>query len=149
MRSRRTSLALARTLRREMSLPEVLLWQALRGRKFEGMRFRRQQPIGPYVADFYCGACRLVIEVDGQSHHCDDRFERDEVRDRWMTERGFGVLRLPASVVLGDMDSAVMTILAAINDRANPPSGRIASRGWGTAADGGGGGGGAGGQGFR
>ncbi len=72
-----------------MSLPEVLLWQVLRSRKFEGIRFRRQQPIGPYVADFYCGACRLVIEVDGQSHYVGDRPDRDEVLDRWITDQGF------------------------------------------------------------
>ncbi len=116
-----------------MSLPEVLPWQALRSRRFESIRFRRQQPIGPDVADFYCGACRLVIEVDGQAHHFGDRPERNEARDAWLTGQGFRVLRLPASLVLRDMDSAMMTILAAVDDGQNPPSGREASRGRGTA----------------
>nr|WP_271068664.1 endonuclease domain-containing protein [Caulobacter sp. NIBR1757] len=115
-----------------MSLPEVLLWQALRRCKVESIRFRRQQPIGPYVADFYCGARRLVIEIDGQSHYFGDRPDRDEARDAWLVGQGFRVLRLPASLVLRDMDSAVMTILAAVDDRQNPPPGREASRGRGT-----------------
>ena len=129
---------LARVLRRELSLPEGLLRRVLRGNRLDGVRFRRQQPIGPYVADFYCASAKLVIEVDGASHGCSDRPERDDIRDRWLIERGFKVLRLPASLVLSDMDGTTRTILAAIEV---PPPGREASRGRGTAAEGGGGGG--------
>jgi very-short-patch-repair endonuclease len=55
----------ARELRRQMSLPEIVLWQALRKARLGGLRFRRQHPIGPYIVDFYCPAARLAIEVDG------------------------------------------------------------------------------------
>src|SRR5260370_33825496 len=55
----------ARQLRQQMSLPEVVLWQALRKARFAGLRIRRQHPIGPYILDFYCPAARLAIEVDG------------------------------------------------------------------------------------
>src|SRR3954469_10158826 len=58
----------ARALRRAMTLPEVLLWQALRGGQVGGLRFRRQHPIGHYVLDFYCPALRLAVEVDGAAH---------------------------------------------------------------------------------
>jgi very-short-patch-repair endonuclease len=114
-----------------MSFPEVLLWQALRGKAMEGLRLRRQQPLGPFVADFYCPAHRLVIEVDGQTHTSDDQREYDDRRDLWMRNEGIAVLRIPAQVVLSDMDSAIMTVLAAITE--NPPPGREASRGRGTA----------------
>jgi very-short-patch-repair endonuclease len=58
----------ARALRRKMSLPEVVLWQALRRGQVAGLRFRRQHPIGPYILDFYCLSARLAIEVDGFAH---------------------------------------------------------------------------------
>jgi very-short-patch-repair endonuclease len=90
----------ARKLRREMSYPEVLLWQRLRGAP-EGVRFRRQHPIGAdYTADFYCAAARLVIEVDGEIHSHGKAPTRDAVRDEYMRGRGLAVVRLTASEVL-------------------------------------------------
>ncbi|MDO9335333.1 MAG: DUF559 domain-containing protein [Caulobacter sp.] len=133
MRSRRSTVLLARALRRELSLPEGLLWRALRGSALAGARFRRQQPLGPYVGDFYCASAKLVIEVDGASHGCADRPWRDQIRDGWMRENGFRTLRLPASLVLSDMDTTLRTILAAIDAIEVPPPGREASRGRGTA----------------
>jgi very-short-patch-repair endonuclease len=58
----------ARELRREMTVPERVVWQALRDRRLAGWRFRRQAAIGPYIVDFYCHAARLVLEIDGLSH---------------------------------------------------------------------------------
>lgn len=77
----------ARALRREMTLPEGMLWQMLRQRP-DGLKFRRQHPIGRYVVDFYCPAARLVIEVDGESHSRGDRPERDHQRDAWLKIAG-------------------------------------------------------------
>ena len=91
----------ARRLRREMSLPEVLLWRELRGAS-SGLRFRKQHPIPPYYADFYCAAARLVIEIDGIAHDMGDRPERDAERNRFLDERGYKVLRIPASEVLAN-----------------------------------------------
>jgi very-short-patch-repair endonuclease len=102
----------ARKLRREMSLPEVLLWEQLRAAK-QGMKFRRQHPIGPYVADFYCSAAKLVIEIDGEAHDRGDRPERDIVRDAAMRNAGYEVLRISAADVLKDMEAAILTIRAA------------------------------------
>ena len=63
----KATVKLARKLRSEMSLPEVLLWRELRLRP-GGYKFRRQHPAGPYVLDFYCAALGLAIEVDGMAH---------------------------------------------------------------------------------
>ena len=62
------TVARARDLRRTMTLPEVLVWQHIRGRRLDGIRFRRQHPIGPYILDFFCEDARLAVEVDGESH---------------------------------------------------------------------------------
>ena len=94
-----------------MSLPEVLLWQRLGGSP-SGMSFRKQHPIDPYVADFYCSACRLVIEVDGKDHECGDRPQRDEARDAFLHERGYQVLRIRADEVLKDPDAMAASIVA-------------------------------------
>ncbi len=67
------------------------MWRLLRGRQLEGLRFRRQVPLGPYVADFCCHALKLVIELDGGVHRL--REERDAARDAWLGEQGFEVLR--------------------------------------------------------
>ena len=102
----------ARKLRREMSLPEVLLWEQLRASK-KGVKFRRQHPIGPYVADFYCNAAKLVIEIVGEAHDRGDRPGRDIVRDAAMRKGGYAVLRIAAADVLTDMEGVILTIRAA------------------------------------
>jgi len=101
----------AKTLRRKLTLPEGLLWRAIKGRKLAGLHFRKQHPIGPYVLDFYCDAVRLAVEVDGQVHGFGDLPQRDERRDAWMAAKGIRTLRLPADLVLRDVDDATRTIL--------------------------------------
>jgi hypothetical protein len=64
----------AQHLRRELTLPEGLLWRAMKGRKLRGLQFRKQHPMGSYVLDFYCHEARLCIEVDGRSHGFYDRW---------------------------------------------------------------------------
>jgi very-short-patch-repair endonuclease len=102
----------ARKLRREMSLPEVLLWGQIRTQKI-GSKFRRQHPIGPYVADFFCAAARLVVEVDGKNHDYGDRPERDQARDWFMADAGYTVIRIAATDVLRNMDRVLTAIKAA------------------------------------
>ena len=99
MHATKKSMRLAKQQRRAMSLPEVKLWALLR-RSPGGLGFRRQHPIGPYVADFYCPAARLVIEVDGQTH--DFTVERDEARDEYMRALGLTILRIRAVEVMRD-----------------------------------------------
>ena len=86
----------SRQLRATMTDAERKLWSALRQKNLEGLRFRRQFPIGRYVADFVCLERRLVVEVDGGQH--DARYQYDAIRDRELAARGFRVLRfLPPS----------------------------------------------------
>jgi very-short-patch-repair endonuclease len=85
-----------------MTLPEVVLWEHLRDGRLDGLRFRRQHPIGPYVLDFYCAAARLAVEVDGAIHDYAEQISRDARRDEWLMGQGIGVLRLMAVDVLDD-----------------------------------------------
>ena len=110
----------AKILRRRMTLPEGLLWRAIKGRKLAGLHFRKQHPIGPYVLDFYCDAVKLAVEVDGQSHGFGDRPERDERRDRWLAAKGISTLRISASTVLEDVDVATRAIYGFL-DISPPP----------------------------
>ena len=103
--------ARAKQLRREMSLPEVLLWQRLKTRP-NGLKFRKQHDAGKYVLDFYCHEVRLIVEVDGSAHDMGDRPERDDKRDAELTAKGFQVVRIPATEVLRDPDEIAEAIAA-------------------------------------
>ncbi|MFC3579091.1 endonuclease domain-containing protein [Sphingomonas hylomeconis] len=94
-----------------MSLPEVQLWQRLRGGKV-GLKFRRQHPIGPYIVDFYCREPGLAVEVDGEGHNRGGRPQRDERRDAFLTENGLRVLHVAAARILKDPDDAAEAIAA-------------------------------------
>jgi very-short-patch-repair endonuclease len=111
----------ARSLRRKMTLPEVLLWKVLRTRP-DGFKFRRQHPAGSYVLDFYCEQASLAIEVDGRAH--ESRFEADIERDRRLAGEGIRTLRLPADYVLDDPQLAVVAIVEACRARLlhHPPA---------------------------
>ncbi len=102
----------ARELRRSMTLPEGLLWQALRKRP-NGLKFRRQHPLAPYIVDFYCPISRLVIEIDGESHGMGERAAHDARRDRWLNEQGLTVVRFSVGDVLRNLDSVVAAIVRA------------------------------------
>ena len=107
----------SRQLRRDMSLPEVLLWQELRKRP-GGLKFRRQRPTGGKLSlDFYCGDARLAIEVDGEAHGRGDRPERDAARDAWLAASGIDTLRIPAGEVLKDLDAVIRGIVATATSR--------------------------------
>ena len=108
---RRPAVYAARKLRRAMSLPEILLWQRLKGSP-SGLAFRKQHPIDPYVADFYCSRSKLVIEIDGEAHDRGDRPRLDERRNRFLHERGYRVLRIAADEVLKDPDAVAASIVA-------------------------------------
>ena len=99
----------ARRLRRQMSPPEIALWQYLRTRP-GGLRFRRQHPIDPYTLDFYCREAGVDIEVDGDAHDMGDNPQRDERRDAWLAERGVLTLRFLAADVLGELDAVAKRI---------------------------------------
>jgi very-short-patch-repair endonuclease len=112
---RRPAVYAARRLRRSMCLPEILLWQRLRGSP-EGLAFRKQHPIDPYVADFYCAAARLVIELDGAAHDRGDRPKRDEARAAFLEAKGYCLLRIAAQDVLNDPGRVAQAIVTYAQD---------------------------------
>ena len=99
----------AKQLRREMSLPEVLLWNQLRACP-RGHRFRHQHPAGPFVLDFYCAKAGLCIEVDGVAHDMGQNPRNDEERDAWLAQKGIRTLRVLAVEILRDVEPVVMLI---------------------------------------
>ncbi|HEX8553147.1 MAG TPA: endonuclease domain-containing protein [Sphingomonas sp.] len=101
----------AKRLRATMTPPELALWSALRGNQ-EGLRFRRQQPAGPFVLDFYCAPAKLAVEVDGEAHARGDRPARDATRDAWLAAQGVRVLRYAATDVLTNLEGVVRQITA-------------------------------------
>jgi len=80
----------ARTLRRRQTEAERRMWLLLRDRRFDGVKFRRQVPIGPYIADFVCFEARLIVELDGSQHA---ESARDAIRDKWLQDDGYRILR--------------------------------------------------------
>jgi very-short-patch-repair endonuclease len=118
---RKPAVYAARKLRRQMSPPEVLLWDQLRGSKL-GFKVRRQHPIGPYVADFFVRGAGFVIEIDGGAHDFGDRPERDEKRERYITERGYRVVRLGAGDVMKNLDGVLKFIVEQVTNPLHHPS---------------------------
>lgn len=110
------AVARARKLRKEMSLPEVLLWQVLRGQP-QGVKLRRQHPSGEIDMDFYCADARLCIEIDGLAHDMGDRPQRDLRRDAWLGSAGIDTMRLAASDVLKDAIAVAGGIVALARSR--------------------------------
>lgn len=106
----KTTVGRARALRRRLTLPEVLLWQAIRGRKLGGARFRRQHPVGPYILDFYCEASRLAVEIDGAGHEHPDQALHDRSRTEWLNTQGIIVYRLAARDVLSNLEGVLASI---------------------------------------
>ena len=98
----------ARTFRKEATASEAVLWRALRGRQLAGRKFRRQQPIGPFVVDFFCAEERLIVEVDGAIH--DTQQEADAYRQSLIESLGLRFVRLPAVMVETDLDTALQRI---------------------------------------
>ena len=89
----RKNIQTARRLRRDMTDVEKAMWRLLRSRQLDGFKFRRQQPIGPYIVDFVCFSHRLVVEIDGGQHGTETGIAADEVRSRFLEGEGFRVLR--------------------------------------------------------
>jgi very-short-patch-repair endonuclease len=100
----------ARQLRRESTPSEETLWQALRKRQLSGRKFRRQQPIGPFVVDFFCAEERLVVEVDGPIHQT--QVDADNARQRLLEATGLRILRVTVSEVERDLEQVLRAISA-------------------------------------
>ncbi|WP_340324257.1 endonuclease domain-containing protein [Qipengyuania benthica] len=103
-----------------MSLPEVLLWNRLRGNPM-GVKFRKQHPLGDYVIDFFRASKRIAVEIDGIAHDRGNRPMRDSSRDAWLRRQGVEVLRIPAAEVLRDVAAVADAVVRYCADPP-PPS---------------------------
>jgi adenine-specific DNA-methyltransferase len=95
-----------------------MLWRALRNRRFAEHKFRRQQPVGPFILDFYCHEARLAIEIDGPIHA--KQTVADRARQSALESLGIRFLRIPAELVESNLDAALNLIDAALCDLPSP-----------------------------
>ena len=96
----------AKTLRQNMTEAEKFLWYILKSKHFEGLKFRRQEPIGKYIVDFVCFSKKLIIEIDG-GQHAEITKAKDKIRDEWLRGQGFRVLRFWNNDLLENRDGVV------------------------------------------
>ena len=101
----------SKTLRKNMTDAERLIWSKLKSSQLKGYQFNRQKPIGNYIVDFYCVKANLVIEIDGGQHYTEEGKEKDIIRDKYMAGRGLRVLRFSDSDVLKNIDGVIEAIL--------------------------------------
>jgi very-short-patch-repair endonuclease len=113
-RSHRHNIPAARELRQRETRAEDLLWDALRGRRLDGLKFRRQHAIGPFVLDFCCVERRLAIELDGEAHIGQEA--RDAERGALIEAAGYRVPRFPNDAMHSQLDSVLEQIRATAND---------------------------------
>ena len=113
----RKSIRRARGLRHKQTEAEKRLWGYLRDRRLNGHKFVRQEPIGPYVADFLCRDRKLIVEVDGATHSEAPEVVHDERRTRFLQEQGFRVLRIQNTDVFTILPDVLDMILMALDGR--------------------------------
>ncbi len=101
----------ARSLRRRLTEPEIMLWSRLKGRGHGRPVFRCQHPIGSIILDFYCPAAKLAVEVDGRTHWSDEAIEKDRRRDAWLASHGIAVTRVGAGEVCNNLSQVVDGII--------------------------------------
>jgi very-short-patch-repair endonuclease len=113
--SRGTTIARAKRMRREPTEAEARVWHRVRANRLGGFHFRRQQPIGEFIADFYCVAAELVVEINGASH--EEQVGYDDSRDRFLNAMGLEVLRVSNERVMNEIDKVMEEILDACERR--------------------------------
>lgn len=111
---KRKMIEIAREFRKEPTEGEKILWQALRGKKLDGIKFRRQQPVGYFVVDFYSSVYRLVVEVDGPIH--DQQVEADKARQDILEVLGLTVFRIKTEIPEKNLSLALKMIRTKIQE---------------------------------
>lgn len=101
-------------LRHQLTPAEKILWERLRHKQINGLKFRCQHPVGSFILDFYCPSLRLVIEVDGTSHN--DRKEYDQFRTQKLGEYGYRVIRFRNEEILSNVDGVIAQISCYCHD---------------------------------
>ena len=129
---------IARVLRRKQTEEERKLWARLRDRRLNGLKFRRQAPCGPFVADFLCEEAKLIIELDGSQHAEHQNIRADDERTQNLSHLGYEVLRVwnidVKTNMAGVLDLIVATASQRLEDPSSAPSGHLLPRGEGSEA---------------
>ena len=112
---------LAKSLRKQTTDTEQLLWRHLRAKRFAGLKFRRQQPIGPYIVDFVCFEKKVIIELDGGHHTLPAEMQNDSKRDQWFESQGYKVFRFWDNEVLTKTQGVLEVIWKHCFDRTPSP----------------------------
>lgn len=102
--------ASARALRQDQTKGEKMVWRALRELKAEGIRVRRQAPIGPYIVDFVAFSRKVIVEIDGDVHATEEQIAHDKRRDTWLRSQGFEVVRYSSLEVADNLEGVVLDI---------------------------------------
>ena len=102
---------LRKSLRNNATIPEAILWRRLKGKQVNGLKFRRQFGVGPYILDFYCPEIRLSIELDGEVHNNYSVEEHDNIRTRFLNENNIREFRFKNDVVYHNIESIVEEII--------------------------------------
>ena len=113
-------LPLKRKLRSEMTTAETRLWSRLRAKQFQGLKFRRQHGIGPYIVDFYCPERSLVIEVDGDAHAPEAQVMKDRERDQYLHSLGLQVIRFMNDDVLNNIEGMLEDLYEKLSRSTSP-----------------------------
>ena len=129
IRGQANHLDLKRELRSNMTGPETRLWSRLRARQLQGLKFRRQHGIGPYIVDFYCSEQSLVIEVDGDSHADADQIVKDQLRDRYFQSLGLRVIRYINDDILKNVDGVLEDLAERLSSGSTSPCPSLRRRG--------------------
>ncbi|BCW90208.1 hypothetical protein sos41_33760 [Alphaproteobacteria bacterium SO-S41] len=111
------STPLAKTLRRALTEAELIVWSQLNKRAQRGVRFRRQHPVGPYVADFACVAAKLIVELDGSTHRSDEAISHDQRRSGYLAAQGWLVIRFTNDEVYRQLGKVLDGIWTAVDAR--------------------------------
>ena len=122
-------LDLKRRLRSNLTGQETRLWSRLRARQLQGLKFRRQHGIGPYIVDFYCPEQSLVIEVDGDSHADADQIVKDQLRDRYFQSLGLRVIRYINDDILKNLDGVLEDLAQRLSSGSTSPRPSLRRRG--------------------
>jgi very-short-patch-repair endonuclease len=111
----------ARTLRKNMTDTERLLWSRIRRKQLKKYQFYRQKTIGNYIVDFYCPSAKLIIELDGSQHYGEKGLRKDEIRDEYLRRLGFQVIRFPSTEIFSNIDGIVSEIFNRLPEKSPRP----------------------------
>ncbi|MBN2499715.1 MAG: DUF559 domain-containing protein [Anaerolineales bacterium] len=107
----------ARRLRSDQTYAEMTLWSVLRNRQLDGLKFRRQHPIGKFIVDFYCDKAKLIVEVAGDTHA--ERTVSDQERTHWLQAQGYRVVRFNNDNIHNNLENVAAEILRLCKQHTN------------------------------